>query len=281
LPPLTQNIEGWRSCGTRAETLAELAPPSKDPATLPPLSKRRPDSENPADAWLPEGLKRRSHDTRNGEVEIPASNGAADQQTSVEAQHWLAGSKSTQSVAEGDGALKQRVSDLERELDRARKELDEARKAKDAIERRLGKEHEKREADLEKRFSARQAALEQQLDEVEGRLDGSDAVFREQAKDRERTLNKRIEELESVLAEAQQRAIGKPTRRGSRRKGKLDLNEVTFEQLRDMGLSVTLSARVMAYRDTRGAFQSLDELNEIPGLSVELKRVLSEKLTVD
>jgi DNA uptake protein ComE-like DNA-binding protein len=140
------------------------------------------------------------------------------------------------------------------------------------------KEHKKREADLEKRFNERQAALERQLDDVEERLDGRDAGFREQANERERTLNSRIEELESVLAEAQQSAIAKPARRSSRRKGKLDLNEVTFEQLRDMGLSVTLSARVMAYRDVRNGFKSLDELDEIPGLSVELKRVLREQL---
>jgi DNA uptake protein ComE-like DNA-binding protein len=166
---------------------------------------------------------------------------------------------------EGERALKQRVSDLEgelitlvRERDAARKAeqaaLEEARAAKDATDSKLQemeKEHEKREADLKERFIERQAALEKQLDEVEERLDS-----REQS------------------------PITKPVRAGARHGGKLDLNGATFEQLRDIGLSVTQSARVIAYRDAAGGFQSVDELQEIPGLSVELKQVLGEQVTI-
>jgi DNA uptake protein ComE-like DNA-binding protein len=138
----------------------------------------------------------------------------------------------------------------------------------------------KPQADPEKRFDERQAELVKQLEELEERLDVREAQLREQARERERTLLNRIEELESALEEAQRRAIARPARRGSPRKqGKLDLNEATFEQLRDMGLSVTLSARMISYRDARGGFESLDELGEIPGLSAEFKRVLSEQLT--
>jgi DNA uptake protein ComE-like DNA-binding protein len=151
-----------------------------------------------------------------------------------------------------------------------------------ALERSLSKKYKKRETDLEKRFVERQAALEKQLDEVEERLDIREAELREQGRERERTLTSRIEELESALTEAQQRAIAKPSRRSPRRKnGRLDLNQTTFEQLRDLGLSVTLSGRVISYRDSRGGFETLDELDEVPGLSRELKRVLREQLKVD
>jgi DNA uptake protein ComE-like DNA-binding protein len=38
---------------------------------------------------------------------------------------------------------------------------------------------------------------------------------------------------------------------------------------------------VISYRDSRGGFETLDELDEVPGLSRELKRVLREQLKVD
>jgi DNA uptake protein ComE-like DNA-binding protein len=200
-----------------------------------------------------------------------------------------ADSKPTQPPAAREAGRKQRVSELEAALKENEAQLATMRAEADgratereaAIERRLSKKYEKRETDLEKRFGERQTALEKLLGEVEARLDIREAELLEQGRERERTLNSRIQELESVLTEAQQRAIAKPGRRGSRRKGgKLDLNESTFEQLRDLGLSITLSARVIAYREAGGAFETLDELDEIPGLSIELKRELSEQLEV-
>jgi DNA uptake protein ComE-like DNA-binding protein len=62
--------------------------------------------------------------------------------------------------------------------------------------------------------------------------------------------------------------------------GKPDLNEVTFEELRGLGLSVTQSARMIAYRDVRGGFGSIDELNGIPGLSRETLAKLNDQLSV-
>jgi competence protein ComEA len=119
------------------------------------------------------------------------------------------------------------------------------------------------------------------VEQVEERLDIREAELRQQARQREAELQSRIEELESALAEAQQRAIAKPApRRAARKKGRLDLNEATFEQLRDLGISVTLSARVISYRDSRGGFESIEELDEIPGLSAEFKRVLRDQLTL-
>jgi competence protein ComEA len=120
-------------------------------------------------------------------------------------------------------------------------------------------------------------------------------------------LSERVEELQSELAEAKKRvstkkpgpqpkprakaepkAQPKPepepqpkarARRATGRKnGKLDLNSATFEELRGLGLSVTLSARLIAYRDVRGGFESLDELNEIPGLSKKTLGEIREQL---
>jgi DNA uptake protein ComE-like DNA-binding protein len=193
-------------------------------------------------------------------------------------------------IAELEATLEQReadVAEFEDTLQRREAKLTEARRSKGgglkeseaAIKERLGKRYEKREAELQQRFDKREAAVEAQLEELEERLDIREAELRQQAKQREAELGKRIEELESALAEAQQRAIAKPARKRAPTKGgKLDLNAATFEQLRDLGLSVTLSARVISYRDTRGGFESLDELDEIPGLSAEIKRVLTDQL---
>jgi DNA uptake protein ComE-like DNA-binding protein len=198
-----------------------------------------------------------------------------------------------------------RIADLEELLERRETELAEAVRERDeavnergsaaevrppernekreaALKERLAKRYEKREAELKASFDKRQAEYEEQLEELEEQLDIREAEVREQARERERGLMSRIEELESALKEAQQRAIAKPARRlGSLKKGgKLDLNETTFEQLRDLGLSVTLSARTISYRDARGGFESMDELDEIPGLSAEFKRVLKDQLKV-
>jgi DNA uptake protein ComE-like DNA-binding protein len=195
-----------------------------------------------------------------------------------------------------------RIADLEEVLERREAELAEAVRERDealkargpaagegvderwekreaALKERLSKRFEKREAELNKGFEQRQIELERQLEELEEQVDIREAEVREQATQRERELSSRIEELESTLAEAQQRAIAKPTRRPSPMKGgKLNLNEATFEQLRDLGLSVTLSARTISYRDSRGGFESMAELDEVPGLSTELKRVLRGQL---
>jgi DNA uptake protein ComE-like DNA-binding protein len=142
-----------------------------------------------------------------------------------------------------------------------------------ALRNRLAERYEKRYAELEQRFETRRGELEAQLDETEERLGIREAELREEALQREGALKDQIEELKAALGEAQRRAIAKPLRNG-----KLKLNEATFEQLRDLGLSVTLSARVISYRDSRCGFESLDELDEIPGLPIELKRVLRGQL---
>jgi DNA uptake protein ComE-like DNA-binding protein len=59
----------------------------------------------------------------------------------------------------------------------------------------------------------------------------------------------------------------KESRKARRRGAALDLNSASFEELRELGLTVTQSARVIAYRDTRGGFGSLDDLAEVPGFS--------------
>jgi DNA uptake protein ComE-like DNA-binding protein len=114
-------------------------------------------------------------------------------------------------------------------------------------------------------------------------------------------LRKRVEGLESELADAKKRVASErtgsqtvakanpkteaPARPAAIRKktknGMLGLNSATFEELRDLGLSVTLSARLIAYRDVRGGYESLDELNGIPGFSKETLGAIREQLKLE
>jgi DNA uptake protein ComE-like DNA-binding protein len=45
----------------------------------------------------------------------------------------------------------------------------------------------------------------------------------------------------------------------------ISLNSVSFEQLRSQGFSVTQATRLLAHRERIGSFQSLDQLDEVPG----------------
>jgi hypothetical protein len=56
----------------------------------------------------------------------------------------------------------------------------------------------------------------------------------------------------------------------------INLNSVTFEQLREQNLSVTQATRLLAHRERLGGFQSVDDLDQVAGfpgdLLVDLKR---------
>jgi DNA uptake protein ComE-like DNA-binding protein len=85
-----------------------------------------------------------------------------------------------------------------------------------------------------------------------------------------------IDQLKRQLAEGKApRTQSSSASTGTRkRKGALDLNEASFEELRDAGLSVTLSARLVAYRDTGETINSVDDLRTIPGFGKETIKTL-------
>jgi hypothetical protein len=58
------------------------------------------------------------------------------------------------------------------------------------------------------------------------------------------------------------------------------LNKLTFEQLRDLGLSVTQSARLLARRDARGSLASFDDLSDLAGFSREVLDQLRKRLSL-
>lgn len=60
----------------------------------------------------------------------------------------------------------------------------------------------------------------------------------------------------------------------------LNLNDATFEQLRDVGMSVTQTGRVLAHRERSGRFGSVDELEGIPGFPRDFLEQIKTRLTV-
>jgi DNA uptake protein ComE-like DNA-binding protein len=57
------------------------------------------------------------------------------------------------------------------------------------------------------------------------------------------------------------------------------VNEATFEQLRSLGMSVTQATRVIAYRERKAGFDSIDDLDSVPGFPKKLRSELKDKLT--
>ncbi len=59
---------------------------------------------------------------------------------------------------------------------------------------------------------------------------------------------------------------------------RVSLNDASFEELRDAGLSVTQTGRVLAYRERSGGFESVDELDSIPGFPKDFLATIKGRL---
>jgi DNA uptake protein ComE-like DNA-binding protein len=174
--------------------------------------------------------------------------------------------------------LAKRLRELQTQL---RVQEKEANAQLEQVTVELAKKHDSREQRLTETF-------ERQRDELTKSFQRQKDDLTKSYEDRDTELQARIEELESELADVKKRSTQRKsaaTKSTGRRKARkkddgLNLNESTFEELRDLGLTVTQSARVIAYRDVRGGFASLEELDEIPGLSKETRSDLRKRLSL-
>jgi DNA uptake protein ComE-like DNA-binding protein len=170
--------------------------------------------------------------------------------------------------------LGQRLRELQTQL---RTQDKEAKARLEQATAELAEKHDSREQRLTKTF-------EKQRDELTKSFEREREDLTKSFEDRETELQARIDELESEHADAKKRSTQRKRAAGRRRSGKkddrLNLNESTFEELRGLGLTVTQSARVIAYRDVRDGFDSLDELDEVPGLSKETRSELRNRLSL-
>jgi DNA uptake protein ComE-like DNA-binding protein len=62
--------------------------------------------------------------------------------------------------------------------------------------------------------------------------------------------------------------------------GQINLNSVTFEQLREQNLSVTQATRLLAHRERLGGFQSVDDLDQVAGFPQDVLAEVKQRSTV-
>ena len=60
----------------------------------------------------------------------------------------------------------------------------------------------------------------------------------------------------------------------------VDVNHATFEDLRDLGFSVTQATRVITYREQQSGFKTIDDLAAVPGMPREFLTEIRPRLTV-
>jgi DNA uptake protein ComE-like DNA-binding protein len=61
---------------------------------------------------------------------------------------------------------------------------------------------------------------------------------------------------------------------------KVNVNSANFEELRNLGMSVTQTGRVLAFRERNQGFKSLDELDAIPGFPHDFLDTIKHRMTV-
>jgi DNA uptake protein ComE-like DNA-binding protein len=244
----------------------------------------RSESAHAAEVWLPKELKRPSREEENGNSVLADQAGtdaeSVREQTIPEGEQWLLDEPNA-----GSREQKQRVkpawrAEAPEEVVAEPIKASESESTLDELGTGSTMRNEQRVSELGE-VVERQARLEAQLAELEHRLKARDAELLGDARRREAELNGRIEELQAALANANHSTgpATKPSLQPARaKKGKVDVNIATFEELRDLGLSVTQCARLISYRDSRQGFDSMNEIDEVPGFPDELRRTLKDQI---
>lgn len=158
---------------------------------------------------------------------------------------------------------------LRAEIDGLTTELEGERESRnDVIEKaeRLAAEADERAAEAENaRLDAEAEVPPVQKIEAPAEETGQDAVTDEQP----------AVEAPKAATTATDAASTTASRRGRL----LDANQVAFEELRELGLSITQATRVIAYRERQHGFDTLDDMDTIPGFPEDLLAELKQKLT--
>jgi competence protein ComEA len=71
-----------------------------------------------------------------------------------------------------------------------------------------------------------------------------------------------------------------PSQPGPGQGGAINLNTVTFEQLREQSLSVTQATRLLAHRERLGRFGSVDDLDQVPGFPQDVLDDIKKRSTI-
>jgi hypothetical protein len=129
--------------------------------------------------------------------------------------------------------------------------------------------------------------LEEQLSEIEQRVDRAGRVVRDISPGQPTPEPTPHQSPRSTPPEPSADDPGREAEESSVNERRSDpisraldaLNRISFEQLRDLGLSVTQSARLLARRDARGSLASFDDLSDLAGFSREVLDQLRKRLS--
>jgi DNA uptake protein ComE-like DNA-binding protein len=139
--------------------------------------------------------------------------------------------------------------------------------------------------------STKLEGLEGRLTEMESRVGEADRL-RAEAEARADRAEREVEEAKARLEEAQSREQAQsgampgdrqPDERASAtaaEAGLVSLSTATFDDLRGLGMSVTQVKRVLAYRERLDGFDSVDDLDHVPGLPTSFLTEMKHKLTL-
>lgn len=175
------------------------------------------------------------------------------------------------------------------ELERLRAELEEERDSRGKLIEEAEQRARRAEAQV---AAARRGTAQAKEDADNAETDEQAAVERPKGRRgfspgrlRPRRRRKAVEEADDAAVGTEDEAGRKPAGAddaGAEKAGKtgeIDVNEATFEQLRDLGMSVTQATRVIAYREREAGFDSVDDLDSVPGIPKPFVSELKDRLT--
>lgn len=125
----------------------------------------------------------------------------------------------------------------------------------------------------EERFAERERELTAELDEAASALRSAETRLAE-AEEKLKALESHASRVIHPTAEPGE-LEGEP----EPEEGLVDVNAATFEQLRELGMTVIQSTRVIAYRDRAGGFAGVDDLDAVPGFRKDFLAELKARLT--
>ena len=134
-------------------------------------------------------------------------------------------------------------------------------------------------SDLERERELRFQAVEERLGEVNDLASGV-TERRARAKDADRpegTGSEAPEEVEPAEAEAESTSAGNGEPDAQ---GRLSIATATLDELRTLGMSGVQARRVINFREHSEGFESLDQLDRMPGFSEALLAHLKDRLTL-
>ena len=176
-------------------------------------------------------------------------------------------------LAERERELAAELDQAARALRTAENQVREAESRAEAAERRLGETSDEELRRAADRRAARLRAIEDRIGVVVEKAAGAEAHAATA------DLELPAVKMERETDEQNAVAAGPTSPEVSPGQARLDVNKATFDQLRELGMTVTQATRVIAYRERENGFESPDDLATVPGLSKKFVAGIRGRLT--